>query len=427
MHVLIVGAGLAGLTCARLLREQGVTVTLLEASDGVGGRVRTDQADGYTFDRGFQVLFDAYPAVRRRLDLAALDLRPFDPGALICLGGRRFILTDPLRDVADALAAALTPVVSPLDKLRTLRLALRLRAQTIDQLLDGPDEPTVDYLRRQGFSERIIDVFFRPFYGGIFLDRSLQTSAKCFRFDFKMLSDGQTVLPARGIGQISEQLAGPLYRDGLVRLGARVERLLREGERVVGVVKTDGEQLRGDAVVLATPAPEAARLSGAPMPEGVLQTVTLYFAGDRRVYQGKKLLLNAAPDAFVNNAQQLTNIVPGYAPAGSHLLSATVLGIPPLDDVELYRRALRDLHCMLAGDAQAQSALASYQPLRLYRIPYAQFAQPPGIHPGLPDNRSGLDGLYFAAEFTEASSLNAAMVSGEKCAEALLADIAQPA
>ncbi|HEU4326420.1 MAG TPA: NAD(P)/FAD-dependent oxidoreductase [Roseiflexaceae bacterium] len=422
MHVLIVGAGLAGLTCARVLREQRAGVTLLEASDGVGGRVRTDVADGYTFDRGFQVLFDAYPAVRRRLDLAALSLRPFDPGAVICLGGRRSILTDPLRDPADALAAVLAPVVSPLDKLRTLRLALRLRAQTVDALLDGPDEPTLDYLRRQGFSERIIDVFFRPFYGGIFLDRSLQTSAKCFRFDFKMLSDGQTAVPARGIGQISEQLAGPLYRNGLVRLGAPVERLLREGGRVAGVVKADGEHLYADAVVLATPAPEAARLSGLPMPQDAVQTVTLYFAGDRPCYSGKKLLLNAAPDAFVNNAQLLTNVAPEYAPPGRHLLSATVLGIPPLDDAELYRQALRDLHGMLAGDPQAQGALASYQPLRLYRIPYAQFAQPPGIHPGLPDNRSGLDGLYFAAEFTEASSLNAAMISGEKCAEAILAD-----
>jgi hypothetical protein len=104
------------------------------------------------------------------------------------------------------------------------------------------------------------------------------------------------------------------------------------------------------------------------------------------------------------------------------LLGATVIGIPELSDAELFKRGLRNLHRMFAGDPPAQAALAGYQPLRLYRIPYAQFDQPPGLHPTLPDNRSGRPGLYFAAEWTEASSLNAAMLSGEKCAAAVVED-----
>jgi len=421
MHILVVGAGLAGLTCARLLGRRGHRVTLLEASDGVGGRVRSDTADGYIFDRGFQVLFEAYPAVQRQLDLAALDLRRFDPGAVICAGGRRSVLTDPLRDPGSALEAALTPIVTPLDKLRTLRLALQLRAQTVDEVLAGHDRSTLDELRAQGFSEQMIELFFRPFYGGIFLDRSLQTSAKCFRFDFKMLSEGHTAVPAQGVGQISAQIAA---LEGEVRLRAPVERLLREEGRVAGVGLASGEELHADLVVLATPAPEIARLSGLPVPLEALQTVTLYFAGDQPFYAGRKILLNAAPDAFVNNAQLLTNVAPTYAPPGRHLLSATVLGNPPLSDSELYRRTLADLQRMFTGDIVAQAALARYQPLRLYRIPYAQFAQPPGIHPHLPDNRSGQPGLYLASECTEASSLNAAMISGETCAARILEDYA---
>lgn len=423
MHVLIVGAGLGGLTCARELQRRAVDVTIVEASDGVGGRVRSDLVEGFVLDRGFQVLFDAYPAARRHLDLAALDLHCFDPGAIICRDGQRAVLTDPLRDPgADAVRAAIATAVSPIDKLRTLQLALSLRSQTVDQVLQGVDQTTERYLRDYGFSEAIIDRFFRPFYGGIFLDRSLQTSAKCFRFDFKMLSDGNTTLPARGIGAISDQLAASLRAAGVLRFGTAAAALIDEGGSVVGARTADGEELRADAVVVATPAPEAARLSGLPMPDGVQQTVTLYFSGAAPVVSGRKILLNANADAFVNNAQMISNVAPGYAPPGQHLLSATVLGMPAMADDDLYRHALRDIHTMLAGDIRAQAALAGYQPLRLYRIPYAQFSQPPGIHPTLPDNRSGRPGLFFAAEFTEASSLNAAMISGETCAAVLLGE-----
>src|SRR5215207_7459789 len=227
MHILIVGAGLAGLTCARMLDRWKIDVTVVEASDGVGGRVRSDRAAGYTFDRGFQVLFDAYPAVQRRLDLPALDLRAFDPGAIICLPGRREVLTDPLRDpdLGARLEAVRSPAIGPLDKLRILRLALELRGQTIDEMLAGEDEASYVFLRRRGFSERMIDLFFRPFYGGVLFDRALTTSAKCLKFDFKMLADGRACLPSDGMGAISDQLGAPLLERGLVQLNAAASTL----------------------------------------------------------------------------------------------------------------------------------------------------------------------------------------------------------
>jgi phytoene dehydrogenase-like protein len=420
MKVVIVGAGLAGLTCARVLQAQGVTVQVLEASDGVGGRVRTDQREGFLLDRGFQVLFTAYPAAQRQLDLAALDLRRFAPGALIAHRTQRYVLTDPIRDPADALSAAWTPAVTWADKVRTALLAHELRGQTIDTLISGPDESTLDFLQRRGFSRRYINGFIRPFYGGIFLSRDLATSAKCFKFDFKMLAEGYAVLPAGGIGAIAEQLAQPL--GTWVQLRARVAALLRDqGSSVGGVRLANGTEIRAAATVLAVPAPEAGRLSGLPMPQAQVGTINLYWAGAAPVYHGAKIVLNANARPFVNHVAQVTNIAPTYAPPGRHLLSVTILGVPPGDDAALHARALTDVQRMFEGDSRALAALAEYQPLACYRIPYSQFAQPPGIHPNLPDNATLLPNLYFAAEFTEASSQNAAMISGEKAAALLLA------
>ncbi len=415
MKVIVVGAGLAGLTCARMLREHDVDVHLFEASDGVGGRVRTDVVDGFRLDRGFQVLFTSYPALHRHLDLNKLDLRRFDPGAIVAGRTRRYVLSDPLRDPSSALQSAVSPVVTAKDKVLTAMLALQLRMKSIDRMLEGADTTTEKYLREYGFSSAYIDRFVRPFYGGIFLDRTLRTSAKCFKFDFKMLTEGYAAIPAGGIGQVALQIAERLLAEERISLNMPVHSLLRsELGRVKGVALNSGEEREADIVVLSVPAPEAARLTGLPMPQEHVGTVNLYWQGDVPVYRGKKIVLNASSRAFVNNASLITNVAPEYAPPGKHLLSATVLGVPSMSDSDLFSHALLDIRRMFNGDGAAQIALGSYEPIRLYRISYAQFAQPPAIHPGLPDNDSAVPGLIFASEFTEASSQNAAMISAEK-------------
>jgi protoporphyrinogen oxidase len=391
MKVIIVGAGVAGLTCAKLLTAAGINVTILEKSDGIGGRVRSDFFEGFTLDRGFQVLSTAYPAARRQLDYAALSLRAFEPGALIAQGDRRHTLSDPARDPDALLSSLLTGIVSPKDKFLTWRLSGELGAKPDSAILDGPDETTEHFLRRRGFSERFLDHFARPFFGGIFLSRELQTSARCFQFNWKMLTEGATVIPAGGMGQIAEQLA----------VGLNIER------------NTEVQSLKAlsapnTVIVVATPAPEAARLTGLATPTGALGTVTLYFSGDLPLWPGKKILLNANKNPFVNNA-------------GKHLLSATVLGVPEnLSDSEIFAAALSDLTRMFTGDTAAQTILSTYKPLTLYKIPYAQFAQPKNFFKALPTQVTALPGVYFAAEFTGASSLNAAIRSGEKAAAAIL-------
>lgn len=394
---------------------------MLEASDGVGGRVRSDVVDGFTLDRGFQVLFTAYPAAKRQLDYKRLDLRAFEPGAVIAQAARRAVLSDPLRDPRAFLSSVLTDIVSLEDKLRTAVLGQEMRATSVTAIMEGDDETTEAFLRRRGFSERYIDNFVRPFFGGVFLDNSLQTSAKAFQFDWKMLSEGQTVIPARGMGQISHQLAEGLISQNCVRLNRRVAELVRnENSRVTGVRLEGGEMVSGDGVVVATPAPEAARLTGQPMPEGQVGTICLYFAGAEPVFAGRKIALHANQNVFVNNVAPLTNVAPTLAPKNQHLLSASVLGVPDGADAALYARALSDIKRMFAGDSAALAALETYRPLALYRIPYSQFAQPPGVYQTLPHNQTKMPGLFLAGEFTAASSLNAAMRSGEKCAAAIL-------
>ena len=123
--MIIVGAGLAGLTCAKVLAERGVEVVVFEASDGVGGRVRTDERDGFLLDRGFQVYFTAYPVSRRHLDHEALNLRAFDPGAIVCRGGKKDVLSDPLRDPRALVPSLLSDAATFSDKLRDPELAAK--------------------------------------------------------------------------------------------------------------------------------------------------------------------------------------------------------------------------------------------------------------------------------------------------------------
>jgi phytoene dehydrogenase-like protein len=417
MKVVIVGAGLAGLVCGKELWRRGVDVTMVEATDGVGGRVRTDEVGGYRLDRGFQVLFTAYPAAKRQLDMERLDLKAFDPGAIICAGAQRHVLTGPPtrpeeRPGRRHLPCRQAPRQAPH---RPPRRAVTRPVNRHDPVGQGPHHAS--YVRRRGFSQAYIERFVRPFYGGVFLDRSLKTSAKCFKFDFKMLTEGVAALPARGMGRIAEQLAEPLA--GRIRLRSWVEGLERDETGAVSGVRLEGgEILSANKVVISSAAPEAARLSGLSMPKGRTSTVNLYWAGERPVYRAKKLALNGNRHVFINNAAQITNVAPNYAPEGRHLLSGTVVGpIPDASDTAFFARGMDDLRLMFRGDPDALAALDTYEPLAVYRIPYGQFAQPPGIHPNLPDNRSPIANLFFAAEFTEASSQNAAMISGEKCAE----------
>jgi phytoene dehydrogenase-like protein len=420
--IVIIGAGLAGLVCAKELVAAGKQVLVLEGADDIGGRVRTDVTeDGYRFDRGFQVLFTAYPAVQRHLNLEKLKPRIFDPGAIQVKDGKHYEIADPLRKPGDLVAGLLNPLIPVSDKLRVLRLTQQISGLSTSDIFsgkgepDGQDESIEAYLRRLGFTdEGFIDTFARPFYGGILLKRDLSPSARIFQFTYKMLASGNIIVPAEGMQKIPEQLAAHLP-DGALRRNARVTTLCIDEGKVSGVVLENGERIDAEQVVVATDGPTAAQLTGLSLPTQPVSSTYLYFAGETQLYTQRKIVLNANADAFINNAVLMTNIAPTYAPPHKHLLAVTVLGSPEGDDEQLARRCRAEL-----AQWYPDADLTRWKLVKTYRIPFSQFAQPPGIYDQLLDNRTAVEGLYLAGEYTKSSSIQGAMHSGEHTAKAIL-------
>jgi phytoene dehydrogenase-like protein len=199
-----------------LSRLRGGSVIVLEASDGAGGRVRTDDVDGFRLDRGFQVLLTAYPELERQLDVTALHLRRFEPGSLVRIGGRFHRVGDPLRMPRSIVGSAFAPIGTLADKARLARLQQRLRRAEPRSLLRGSDVSTLDALRADRFSETMIDRFFRPLIGGIQLDPGLTASRRMFDIVLKCLTVGASAVPAGGMRAIPDQMAARLAPDSIV-------------------------------------------------------------------------------------------------------------------------------------------------------------------------------------------------------------------
>jgi phytoene dehydrogenase-like protein len=253
-RVIVIGAGLSGLRAAHLLEQKGRVVTLLEASDAPGGRVRTDTVDGFRIDRGFQVLLTEYPEVKTALDLKALDLRAFAPGAMVFGNGRFTTLCDPWRRPLDGVKGLFGPPGGIADRFRLATFRSRISLQGEARLAVPEGISFNDALRAHGFSADFIDAFFRPWFGGITLDRSLAEDAAFCRFVFRCLAHGEAAVPALGMGAVAAQLASRL-RPGTLRLGARVTSI--EGTKVRLL---SGDVLEAEGIVVATEGPEAARL-----------------------------------------------------------------------------------------------------------------------------------------------------------------------
>ena len=419
--ILVVGSGLAGLTCAKALVEAGQDVRILEASDRIGGRVRTDpSADGFLLDRGFQTIFTAYPAVQRHLDLKALRPRAISPRIALIRDGKWHQVSSRLTTTGALFATPLLPFG---DKLRMGRLRRFARRRSIETLLHGKlrglktdDSSTHDELRRRHFSEQgFIEQVARPLAGAFLLDRSLETSARMMLFMVKMLTSGKLVIPENGIGEIAAQLAAKLPANA-IRLETRVEGIVEADDRAVGVTLTGGEEMQGEAVVLAADLPNAARLTGGNEHIQGRSCVCLYFATTQSLYNGAKLLLNANPGATISHAIQLTNVSPAYAPKGQHLLAVTALGAPEMSDEEVANRCREELAAWFPD-----KDLSKLRQVGAYRIRFAEFKQSPGIFATLPGNTLPTKGLFLAGEYTESSSIHGAMTSGEKAAQAVLA------
>ena len=416
-NIVVVGAGLAGLSAAKKLAEAGHGVTVFEQDDTIGGRVKTRYIDGFTLDRGFQVLFTDYPAAQTLLNYDALDLRIFSPGAIMARPGERSVLGDPRRDPRSVLASVTNSAVSLNDIVRAVKLWRQLRRKHADHIFPGTDQSILEYLTKWGFSQTVIDEFIRPFYGGITLDPSLSTSSAIFEYTAKMLVSGDIAVPADGMIAIPNQLAIDARESGAtISTGMRVERLESNGD--TATVETTDSTITADAVVVATDPPTARSLTGVEsIPSTGRGCITQYYSlpSSINLRTKRRLLLNTTGEG-PNHVADMSTVAPEYAPADDQLLAATYLGERTEDNAQLAATTKQTL----AG-WYPEYNLDELTPIHTDRISFAQFDQPPGVHAHLPASDDPSFPIYLAGDYTQWSSIQGALQSGIDAAEKIIA------
>jgi len=404
-EVIIIGAGLSGLTAAKVLKEAGKSIIILEAADELGGRVKTDELDGFLLDRGFQVLLTAYPEAKRLLDYDELDLCYFDPGALILNANGKTIIGDPLRNPSTLFSTLFSSVGTLMDKFRMLRLKLKLGSKTVDSIFLGKETTTINYLKTEGFSDKIIDQFFRPFMTGIFLEDQLTTSSRMFEFVFKMFSEGEAAIPSKGMGRIPMQLSKCLL-PGEILFNKRV---ITVEENLV--TTESGDYYSADFIIFATDVP------GLPIPIKHLRknhhsVINMYFTSKEKPFDRPLIGLNTLPGKLVNNIAVMDRVSASYAKKGESLISLSLIGNHnDQDQTTLQKRVIEELSFWYPGALK-------WKHLKTYHIDYAL---PDDDHVCDEPDQITLNSTWLiCGDHLTNGSINAAMKSGRLAAEEII-------
>lgn len=402
--VVIVGAGLAGLVAALDLTRAGLDVRLLERAERPGGRVATEQVDGFVVDRGFQVLNTSYPQVRRRLDLTALDLRLFTSGALVRRDGRLHRLVDPRRHPGGLVSTLGSGLLPWKDKLALAAYAARAGYQPVARLLATPETTAAQALRRRGVGDAGLDRFLRPFLAGVLGEDELETSSRYVDLVWRSFARGRVGVPAAGMSAIPQQLAARLPA-GVLRCGVDVHAVGG------GEVRHAEGRLRARAVVVATDPRTAGRLLPTLVVPPMRTLTTIYHAAPEPPRAEPILLLEGDDDRLVANSMVMTSAAPGYSGDGRALVATSLVGGAAAD----------------VDEAPVRRRLA-----RLYGVPTDRWTHVrtvtvadalPAAPPPLGDLRKPVDlgdGLFVAGDHRDTPSVQGAMASGTRVARAVL-------
>lgn len=349
--VLIVGAGLSGLACARVLAEKKVPFQIIEATNSVGGRVKTEVTpEGFRLDEGFQVLLDSYPELKNCVDLPALELQNFKSGALIYKDAELKTLANPLLHPSKAVATVFNSEVSFGDKVSLLRLILQSLNKTGETLSSGIS--TLDFLRQLGFRDSFIDFFWRPFLGGVYLDSTLSLDANYFLFLIRCFGLGHATVPRLGMQELPKNVAAPIHKEHFL-FSRRVVDVQSSGAGA-SVQLDNGDFLDADVVVQSYPSP-----SDAPW-----RSVTTYYLTTSQKPSWGPWLMLVPPQAkmTVNHVAVMSEVSSSYAPGGQTLIAANVLGNGTSDTAkhviaDLEKIAQRPLHLELLRTKTISKAL----------------------------------------------------------------------
>ena len=396
----IIGGGISGLIAATVLEQHGLSPTIIEASDRFGGRVKTDNIDGYSLDHGFQVLLTAYPAAKKYLDFNALSLQEFLPGAAIFKNGKQKIIGDPSRKLSLLIPTLLSGIGTLNDRLKILALNKRLKKKSIQKIFAEKEQTTHSYLEDLGFSSAIIIDFFTPFFSGIFLENKLETSSRMFEFVYKMFGEGMASLPRHGIEAIPKQLAKKLKNTTCI-FNTKVTKVENNSIKL-----ESGETIKSNFTIIATQASEL--VSNLKNQATLWKSCdTLYFETPKRNIKKPLIGLIAEPGALINNIFYHTSVQTS-ATANKELLSVTVIDKQNLTNQELVRAVQKELKELCAIDS------CSF--VKHYNIPMALPNLKDLQYEMLPSETRLTQTIFLAGDMQLNGSLNAAMIAGERAA-----------
>lgn len=406
VDVLIVGAGLAGLACARSLSGSGLQVSLIEASDEVGGRVRTDVVSGFRLDRGFQLLNPAYPEVRRVVDLAQLRLQAFPAAVTVATGGHRRTLADPRR-AANLLPASARALLggrlgSPRELAAFAGWALASARRPAAELIGEPDEPWGRRLDRLGVAGPLRHRVVEPFLAGVLGEREGTSSHRFVRLLVRSFVRSAPTVPWRGMQALPGQLAARLGPEVTLHLGVRAESV------TAGRVVTRQGEVSARVVVVATDPGTACDLLGlAPVPMRAL--TTFWHVSAELPTRSATLHVDGDGQGPVVNSVVLSNTARSYSPDERSLIASTVLG--DAGDAQTERAVLQQLARMYG------TATTWWERVGSYALPQALTAMLPPREVRLPVTLT--DGLVVAGDHRDTASIQGALVSGRRAGEAV--------